>query len=282
MVNGTLAAGGTWAKPLPAEYGSDASLTQFEGLGDRIMPLIDDHDGSPPRRFPLAVASEKLGRGDAKWVDRCKVTKAYVDCAVEYIKEARNQRKPFFINLWPDDVHSPFHPPAELRGDGSKRALYEGVLANMDSQLGPLFEYVRQNSELRENTLILVTSDNGPEQGAGSTGGFRGSKAQLYEGGIRVPLIVWGPGLIPESRRGNTDVSTVLSAMDLVPSLLKLAGQNPKTPKFDGYDRSAALRGKPEKGRREPLYWKRPPDRPGPPGNPLPDLAMREGKWNCS
>ena len=265
--------------PLPSEYGFDASLTQFEGLGDRILPTIDDHDGTPPRTFPLGVASEKLGRGSVKWIDRCQVTKAFVDRAIEFVKDADSAGKPFYINLWPDDVHTPLHPPAILRGDGSKRSRYEGALANMDSQLGPLFDAIRNNPKLRENTIILVTSDNGPEQGAGSAGGFRGSKAHLYEGGIRGPLVVWAPGLIPESRRGTADESTVLSGVDLVPSILRLANADSGTTKFDGYDRSAALRGKPEKGRREPLYWKRPPDRPGPPRNPLPDLAIRDGKW---
>ena len=265
--------------PLPSEYGFDASLTQFEGLGDRVLPLIDDHDGKPPRRFPLGVASERLGRGNVSWVDRCQVTKAYVDRALEFIRESESAKLPFYINLWPDDVHSPFHPPAGMAGDGSKRARFEGVLANMDAQLGPLFDYLRTSPRLRDNTLVLVTSDNGPEPGAGSAGVFRGAKAALYEGGIRAPLIAWSPGLIPASRAGSKDETTVLSSIDLVPSILKLAGLNPKSAAFDGQDMSGALRGKPAKGRATALFWKRPPDRRGPPGERFPDLAIRDGNW---
>src|SRR5688500_17362056 len=83
--------------PLPSEYGFDASLTQFEGLGDRVLPLIDDHDGRPPRRFPLGVASEKLGRGNISWVDRSQVTKAYVDRTLEFIRESESANAPFYI-----------------------------------------------------------------------------------------------------------------------------------------------------------------------------------------
>lgn len=266
--------------PLISDYGFQASLTQFEGLGDRVLPIFDAHDGSEPQKAALGVASEKLGRGQVTWKDRCQVTRAFVDGAVAFIRQAQAQRKPFYVNLWPDDVHSPFYPPAARRGDGSKRALYEGVLAEMDAQLGPLFDAVRGDPQLRQNTLILVASDNGPEPGAGSAGPFRGAKGSLYEGGVREPLIAWGPGLIPTTRQGSTDATTVLAAVDLSPSLLHLAGVEPPAGvAFDGLDRSAALLGAPASSRERPLLWKRPPDRPGPPNAPLPDLAIRDGDW---
>lgn len=266
--------------PLIREYGFDASLTQFEGLGDRVLPVFDPHDGTPARKAPLGVASEQLGKGKVTWEDRCQVTKSFVDRTVAFIKQAEAAGKPFYVNVWPDDVHSPFFPPKELRGDGSKKALYEGTLANMDAQLGPLFEAVRQSPRLRERTLIVVTSDNGPEPGAGSAGTFRGSKGQLYEGGIREPLIVWGPGLQVKAKQGTTNETSVVSAVDLTASLRRLAGATAAADaRPDGSDVSDALLGKMTEGRTQPLFWKRPPDRPGPPANPLPDLAVREGNW---
>ena len=150
----------------------------------------------------------------------------------------------------------------------------------MDAQLGSLFDYVRGNPALRDNTLIIITSDNGPEPGAGSAGRFRGSKAMLYEGGVRDPLIVWGPGFIPARKRGTWDRTTVVSAIDLVPSLLRIARVTPRpAPNFDGVDLSAAFLGKAAGARRRPLFWKRPPDRPGPPEDLWPDLAVRDGRW---
>jgi uncharacterized sulfatase len=264
--------------PLISEYGFGASLTQFEGLGNRVLPVLDAHDGTPPAKMGLGVASERLGRGNVTWVDRCQVTKAFVDGALSFIKGTEAAGRPFYVNLWPDDVHSAFFPPKELRGDGSKRALYEGVLANMDAQLGPLFYYVRISYKFRYNTVILVASDNGPEPGAGSAGRFRGAKAQLYEGGVRAPLIVWGPGLLASGKRGAVNETTVFSTIDLVPSLLRIAGVA-AAGGFDGVDVSAALLGLSTDGRKQPLFWKRPPDRPGPPGNPFPDLAVRDGDW---
>ena len=266
--------------PLITEYGFQASLTQFEGLGDRVLPIFDAHDGTPAPKSDLGTASEKLGRGEVNWLDRCQVTRAFVERALEFIKEAEAEGKPFYVNLWPDDVHSPFFPPGGLRGDGSKRALYEGALVNMDAQLGALFEYVRGNPRLRDNTLIVVSSDNGHEPGAGSAGRFRGAKGTLYEGGVRAPLVVWGQGLVPPRKRGSWDNASVLSSVDLVPSLLRLAGVEPRySANLDGVEVSAALVGKAATARSRPLFWKRPPDRPGPPEDRWPDLAVRDGKW---
>ena len=184
--------------PLISEYGFDASLTNFEGLGPRVLAICDAHDGKPTRRHTLG--SDKLGRGKITYVDRSLVTESFTSAAIEFIKQAAANDQPFYVNVWPDDVHSPFFPPAARRGDGEKRTLYHGVLDTMDEQLGELFDYIRGSEALRDNTLILVCSDNGPEQGAGRAGPFRGHKTQLYEGGIRSPLVVWGPGFVEKSQ----------------------------------------------------------------------------------
>jgi arylsulfatase A-like enzyme len=266
--------------PLISEYGFDESLTQFEGLGDRILPLLNDFDGTRPRRMPLGRASAQLGRGEVEWVDRSKQTRRYVRRTIEFIKEADEQGKPFYVNVWPDDVHTPLHPPKKLRGDGSKRDLYLGVLENMDRQLGELFDFLRADESLRNNTLILIASDNGFEAGAGAAGELRGSKGALYEGGIRVPFIVWGPGVVDANAVGTTNDATVLSSVDVVKSLLKVTGADaPQGVALDGEDLSESVLGRKAQTRTAPLYWNRPPDRPGPPDTDLPDLAIREGNW---
>lgn len=266
--------------PLITRYGFDASLTQFEGLGDRVLPLMSAQGDQPERKLPLGVASEKLGRGQVRWVKRSQVTRAFVDGALAFIKQAEKDNKPFYVNVWPDDVHSPFDPPPNRRGDGSKHALYHGVLETMDEQLGPLLEAIRSSPGLRDNTLIVFAGDNGPEPGAGSAGPFRGAKAGLFEGGIREPFIVWGPGLVAAAKRGTVNTTSVFSGIDLAPSLLDLAGvAAPASVRFDGVNLSRTLIGKASATRTPPLFWKRPPDRPGPPGAPLPDLAVRDGRW---
>ncbi len=253
--------------PLITEYGFDTSLTQFEGLGDRILPLLDAYDGKPAREY--ALGSDKLGRGKVTWVDRTKVTGTFAARAQEFMQQAVRQKKPFYVNLWLDDVHSPFFPEKDRRGDEAKRTLYNAVVQSMDDQLGPLLAYLRTVP----NTIVILASDNGPEPGAGSAGPFRGQKGNLYEGGIREPLMVWGPGLV---KPGITDDKTLITGVDLFPTVLKLAG---KSLAHDGEDRSEAFLGKPQPQRTKPIFWERPPDRPGPPRNPFPDLAIRNGNW---
>lgn len=262
--------------PLITEYGFEETLTQFEGLGPRILPLCDARDGKPPR--PHALGSDNLGRGPIIWMDRSKVTEAFVGAAIAFIRKAVADGRPFYVNVWPDDVHSPFYPPAHRRGDGSKRALYHGVLQTMDEQLGVLFDFVRNHPQLRTNTLILMCSDNGPEAGAGSAGPFRGGKTMLYEGGVRSPLIVWGPGFIPPEKTGSENATSVFSALDVVPSLLALADVPFTAGTFDGENVADTLIGRADASRRAPLLWRRPPDRPGENEN-LPDLAVRDGRW---
>lgn len=266
--------------PLITEYGFDASLTQFEGLGDRVLPLLDGRDGKQARKMPLGVGSEQLGRGELMWEDRARVTTTYVERAKGFIQEAEKAEKPFYVHLWPDDVHSPFFPMA-LDASATKQARYQAVVQELDAQLGPLFDFVRDDPRRRENTIIVLASDNGPEPGAGSAGTFRGQKATLYEGGVRVPFIVWGPGWV---KGGETNETTVLNGVDLRPSLLRLAGlpASSADQPTDGEEMSAQLLGLSPATRTKPLFWIRPPDRSGPGKKSperWPDLAVREGDW---
>jgi uncharacterized sulfatase len=151
----------------------------------------------------------------------------------------------------------------------------------MDEQLGPLFDRIRDDKSLRDNTLIVFCSDNGPEGGAGTAGSFRGSKGTLYEGGIRSPLIVWSPGFVADDRIGSINQQSYFAAFDIAPSLLEIAGVSiPNNVELDGEDMSETLLGKSNQSRDELLFFRRPPDRPGQRGEGnLPDLAVRDGKW---
>jgi uncharacterized sulfatase len=265
--------------PLITAYGFDASLTNFEGLGPRVLPLCNAYDGRPLRKH--ALGSDQLGRGPIRWEDRALVTEAFTSAALEFIKQAESDGKPFYVNVWPDDVHSPFYPPEARRGDGQKHTLYLGVLDTMDEQLGVLFDYIRGSDRLRDNTLVLVCSDNGPEPGAGTAGPFRGTKTMLYEGGVRSPLIAWGPGLLADQTAGSVNESSFFAAIDLVPTVLAIADvQPPADVRFDGQPLPDVLLGKSDASRSEPLFFRRPPDRGSSPDDDnLPDLAVRDGRW---
>jgi len=205
--------------PPITDYGFDDSLTNFEGMGAKLLPLTLKPGQLRPGR--IWADAERLG-GPVTWRLRSEITSGFVQAAVAFIVKAKLEGKPFYINLWPDDVHSPYWPPVEKWGDGSKRALYLAVLEEMDRQFGRLFELVRNDPELRDNTLVLICSDNGPEPGAGRTGPFRGYKTHLYEGGVRSPLVVWGPGLLAPEKAGTVNAESVLAAIDLAPSLLAI------------------------------------------------------------
>jgi len=263
------------------EYGFDRSLTNFEGMGAKLLPLTMTPQSKEPGR--IWQDAENLG-GPFTWMQRSEITGGFVKAAIEFINQSSSLDRPFFLNLWPDDPHSPFFPPLDRWGKGDKRSLYSGVIAAMDEQLAPLFDRVRQDQKLRANTLIIFCSDNGPETGAGTCDPLRGGKTWLYEGGIRSPLIVWGPGLLAENTAGIVNETSVLATMDLTRSLHTLAGAGlPDGHTLDGEDVLPTLLGKSKESRQGPLHFRRPPDRPG--NDPKwgmgdnPDLAVRDGKW---
>lgn len=266
------------APPITA-YGFDQSLTNFEGMGPKLLPLTLRPGDKEPGR--IWADAERLGK-PVTWMLRSKITSGYIDAALPFIDKAASEGKPFYVNLWPDDVHGPWWPPVDKWGK-TKRELYLAVLEELDRQLGPLFEHVRNDPKLRENTLILVCSDNGPEPGAGSAGPFRGSKTTVYEGGTRSPLVVWGPGLLEKSAVGTNNQTSVFAAFDLVPSMLSLANVAiPDGVRFDGENVAPVLLGKSTASRSAPIYWRRPPDRKNWLPHfvePQPDLAVRDGDW---
>jgi uncharacterized sulfatase len=136
--------------------------------------------------------------------------------------------------------------------------------------LGLLFDYVRNDEALRSNTLIVVASDNGHEDGAGMSEPFQGGKNWLYEGDIRSPLIVWGPGLVAKEKAGKINADSVLCSLDLNRSLSAIGRasiENGAT--CDGEDLSPLLLGRIATGRKAPFFRRRPPDRA---------LAVREEK----
>jgi len=269
--------------PLPQEYGFDESLVSFEGLGDRILIKNDG----------LSKASEKLGQGKIRWVEKHEMTDIYVNRAIDFIH--RNKDKPFYINLWPNDVHDAHVPKPQLwdKYKDVTQNEYEqkffAVLDELDRQIGRLMNEISRLG-LDEDTIIIFTSDNGPtdwpryyKEGVkppGSAGPFRGRKWSLYEGGIRTPFIIRWKGKIPA---GQVNEKSVVCGIDLFPSLCSLAGiEIPQDVDFDGQDMSGAFLGKNVKRkseifweyRRKPFYLK--------PGNPefvSPNLAIRQGRW---
>lgn len=269
--------------PLPTEYGFDQTLVSFEGLGDRI--LIKDHG--------LSNASAELGMGNIQWAEKWEHTGIWVDSTLAFIERYKDTQ-PFYINLWPGDVHDPFIPNPEWRekfsefdNDQHKRDFY-ATLWNLDNEVGRLLDKLDELG-LSENTLIILMSDNGPTDWGwyyrdfywppGDSDPFYGRKWSLYEGGIRVPFLARWPGEIPA---GITDTSTIINAIDLFPTVTKMASVPNHHLDFDGEDMSQALKGVSMK-RKKPLFWEYGRNEhfiyPGNPRFRSPNLAMRDGDW---
>ena len=264
--------------PAITEYGFDESLTNFEGMGAKLLPTTTNKDGKKGRVWEDAV---RLGE-PVTWMERSEITTGFIEATIAFMKKAEAAGKPFYVNVWTDDVHSPFWPSYErIKKTNNKRELYLAVLEEMDKQFAPLFDFIRNDETLRSNTMILVCSDNGPEPDAGRAGALKGFKTHLYEGGIRSSLIVWAPGLMSKSAIGTRNKDSVFSAMDLTPSLLKLTGvPAPTDANYDGEVLLDVLLGRSNKSRKSPIYFSRPPDRKNYYGfKNLPDLAVRHDKW---
>jgi arylsulfatase A-like enzyme len=237
----------------------------------------DEHAGTyeSPEPHPDITATPWI------WSDKDKVkrwdrTAFFVDQTLSFLD--RHRDGPCFVNLWPDDVHTPWVPDeVSDRKDLPKN--FRPVLAELDKQVGRLLDGLKTRG-LEENTLVIFTSDNGalPTFNGARSGGFRGSKLELYEGGIRMPFIVRWPGRVPA---GRVDSQAILSAVDLLPTLCAVSGASvPREHPLDGIDVSATWRGgsAPKRG---PLYWeygrndeffKFGPDR-------SPSIALRRDNW---
>jgi arylsulfatase A-like enzyme len=230
---------------------------------------------------------------------RAHSTQIIVDDAIQFME--KNIKNPFYLNLWTIVPHAPLNPtkdqkmpyrkhfpdPNYVDSNGGALAIYYASVTEMDKQIGRLLNKIEELG-IAENTIVLFTSDNGPEDvhiknsthsAAGSAGPFRGAKRSGYEGGVRMPFIVIWPGKI---NAGRVDTHSVISGIDFLPTFCALAGIDEKKEwKLDGEDISGILLGESRK-RSTPIMWRNSmSDGPecGAQYNKSPMLSMREGEW---
>lgn len=227
--------------------------------------------------------------------NRHQATKVIIDKGIEFIDKNAGD-KPFYLQLWLTDPHSTLNPSEEqmepYRNTGPGKnvphrgitEVYYGTVTEMDAQIGRLMQALKQRG-LESNTLIVFTSDNGPEDyrifnashsAAGSPGPFRGRKRSIYEGGIRVPFIVFWPGKAPAGKVNN---QSVIASVDMLPTICRIAGtQLPDYLILDGEDMSGAFVGRLQK-RTKPLFWEWRYRVFGEPYLRSPMLAIRQGDF---
>ncbi len=196
--------------------------------------------------------------------DQQRIVERYTQEAVSFLWEHRDE--PFFLYMPHSAVHFPLYPGKAFHKK-SKHGLFGDWVEEVDWSVGQIFETLRQLG-LDKNTLVLFTSDNGgqPRHGAMNTP-LRGGKGSTFEGGMRVPTIAWWPDQIP----AGTETGAVTSMMDVLPTLVGLAGGKlPADRKLDGGDIWPLLADKPDaKSPYETFYFYR--------GLNL--QAVRSGDW---
>lgn len=148
-------------------------------------------------------------------LDQSHYTKLFTDEAVSFIEQTHNE--PFFIYLSQKDPHQPFFPSAAFKGK-SDAGPYGDAVAEFDWSVGEIIRALKENN-LDENTLVIVTSDNGPWY-QGSAGGLRGRKGQSFEGGFKVPTVLWGTKHVPV----NTTIDTPIMHIDFMSTIAEIAG----------------------------------------------------------
>ncbi len=276
----------------------------------------------PPTEYGFDVARTAVGPGPSfASAEETKgrhmnhtVTARIAEEAAGFIKsQGPTPKQPFFLQVWTTLPHATLDPTPEMlaKYDGLKidpdhpafeswernyikraadpqkaAATYYASITDLDEQIGKVLDAL-ETTGLALNTIVLFSSDNGPEDyathsarnaGFGSPGPFRARKRSHYEGGVRVPLVVRWPRHV---HAGITDSDSLLNAIDFLPTLAALAkAELPPDYQTDGesfFETFAS--GKPHQ-RRMPMFWEWLfPVTGNPEEYQPPLLAVREGDW---
>ncbi|MGC9341921.1 MAG: sulfatase family protein, partial [Bacteroidales bacterium] len=263
--------------PGPLQHGFDHYLAFVE---DTIRAILFDQNMLYRR------GGEHLVRNDRR-ID--PVNNHWTDIKVQetlsLIEQSLENNKPFFINLWYDVPHTPYEPaPAPFyeiyarRGYQAPKSHYCSMITHMDHGIGKIVKFLKDHG-LYENTVIVFTSDNGPAY-FGSTGYFKGGKADLHDGGIHVPFIITWP-----ERLGNGEIRTdiIASNVDLLPTFAEVSGADPERYSFDGISIFPYLANEKEFEERPPLFFQldlyKWYPQPGEKPEPYSTVALISGKY---
>lgn len=207
------------------------------------------------------------------------VDQEFYSASLDFIKRAQDEGKPYFVWMNPSRMHLFTHLTDENRylalEATTEHDLYGSGMMEHDQQVGAYLDAIREMGGL-ENTIIIYSTDNGPEHSArihGGTTPFRGEKMSTYEGGVRVPFIVSWPGHIPPGQvingmQAHMDVLTTVAAAAGVPDAAEkvLAEQNQV---LDGVNNLDLWLGNTDESKRDDFIYYYESD----------IKALRIGKW---
>ena len=185
-------------------------------------------------------------------VDQRTITRRCTDKAISFIQ--KNKDKPFFVYIPHSMPHIPLYVPDEIRDPNPLNA-YTCVIEHIDSEVGRIIKTIK-NLKLDKNTIVIYTTDNGPwlpfKHHGGSAGPLREGKGTTFEGGQRVPCVMWGPSRIP----AGSVCEELMGTIDLLPSLASIIQKSlPSQNKIDGIDASHLILGTGTTPRKEFLHY---------------------------
>lgn len=196
---------------LPTRHGFD----HYYGLpySNDMGRQVGVEDKYPP--MPLVEDEEVL----QEQPDQSSLTERYVEQSIKFIRE--NHKRPFFLYLAHMYVHLPLYVPDRFSKE-SDNAEYGAAVECIDWSVNVIMNELEKQG-LKEDTLIIFTSDNGSKNDyINSNAPLRGTKGTTWEGGMRVPCIMYWPGQIPP----GVECDELVTSMDLMPTLTHLAGGN--------------------------------------------------------
>ncbi len=199
--------------------------------------------------------------------DQTTLTQRYTEKALQFVSHAHESKEPFFLYLPHTMPHIPLFASEAFRGT-SARGLYGDTIEEIDWSVGQILDQLRKLG-IAENTLVVYTSDNGPwkldQERGGSAYPLRGFKFSTWEGGMRVPCIMWWPETIPCGKVNDQVAGTI----DLMPTFIGVAGSPLPTDRvIDGRNILPVLT-EAENSPHEAYYYYK--------GNRL--VAVRAGEW---
>ncbi len=241
------------------------SVTKF---GPESLPFNPDKQG-----FDQHFVIDKPNRNDNPEKDAHK-SDSIGNTSVKFIQE--NAGNPFFLFVSFSAIHNPLMEKAEAIDMWKKTAgsdkpennpVIAAMLSRMDMNIGKILDAVKDNN-LTSKTIVIFFSDNGGLETEAKQTPLRHGKGWLYEGGIRVPLIIRWPGVI----KGGSVSNEVVISVDFMPTFIELTGSENK-PVVDGISLLTHLKTEAPLPERN-VYWHYPHYHNGPPSG-----AVRSGRW---
>lgn len=248
---------GSKAPFLPTHYGFDT----FYGIpyshdywpvdykGNPVLPgTANDWRGNCPV-LPIYEGDTQVGTIPTL-EETSQLTTTLTEKAEQFI--SKNKNKPFFLYLAHPLPHVPLAVSSKFKGK-SGAGLYGDVISEIDWSVGKIMESLKKNG-IDKNTLLIVTSDNGPwlsyGNHSGSTGGLREGKGTAWDGGTRVPCYISWPGKIAPGLVSNQ----LMTNMDILPTIVAATNAHLPKEKIDGLDFIPLLTGKTNKSPRDVFY----------------------------